>query len=136
MINIKKFRNTNLIIIFPFAISKIGKDYYGKTGFENQVMEFTKYFRAVKVYAVLSKLKKGTKLSKKDLVVKGMFYRNENLIDLLLHYFRYKSKIRKIIKSENSNSIFLTFIPGSFIGLIAANLLKKNRKKIFFKDCC
>lgn len=132
----KPFSDRDLVVIFPMAIYECKKEYYGKTSFEHQLLEFKKYFRSVKIYAVLSNKtdgRKGTRITGRSISVTPMFKRDESIPDFFIHFFKYRRVIRELIRKQESDSIFLTFIPGTMIGLVAANELKKSGKHYFLR---
>jgi glycosyltransferase involved in cell wall biosynthesis len=111
---------------------------FGYSGYFNQMVELAKEFDELIIYAPciatpiviepsekiiheyihFRPLRKGIHVSKKD---------------FFLSFFLYKKRIKEIIDTHKDDAIFLAYVPGSFVGILAAYILKKMSVRYFLR---
>ena len=125
-------RKNKLVIITNGIHCKDSKEnFYIRSGFETQINDFAKRFKEVELYSPKTELKiKGTKLIKGIRVYPLSKDIHNNHLELILKFPEYVFSLIKIISKQEINTIFLIYIPASYIGLIALFLTKVFRSKV------
>jgi glycosyltransferase involved in cell wall biosynthesis len=129
------------LIIFLDAVGNSEKDkIMFECGYMGQIKLLSSYFKEIIIYAPLTKDK--IKLSSDSFSLSKKFFTFKHydieyklgLFHFLKNFIFYYNSMDDIIKSHSSsNTIFTTYIPGAFLGLLSAYLIKKNKVKHFFR---
>ncbi|MFC1775226.1 glycosyltransferase family 4 protein [Nanoarchaeota archaeon] len=101
-------------------------------GQDGQLIELSRYYKTTIYSPIIEKDVNGNKFPT-NITVRQLFIRkSDSIIDLLNNYRRYRNKIQRILITER-DSIFLAILPGKYLGLLYAHLLKRSHKKQVFR---
>ncbi len=129
-----------LVLILDAPVKKSKKGLSILCGYTPQIEFISQYFDKMIIYAPLAKsgyemtMDRFT-ISRKNIEFKPLIKNiGEGNFYFIKNFFLFRKKIQEIIKMEkDSETIFTTYIPGSFIGLLSAYYFRKFECKYFLR---
>ena len=125
----------NLVIILDAECYGDQKRIVSRCGYIKQISEISKYFNKVWLYAPpLSKNVCGIEVPKVNIEFIPLVEEiHKSIFRFPFKLFEYRKRIKEIINQSNKNTIFMTYVPGTLIGIVAAYSLKKSNRKYFLR---